>query len=269
MSATYSLEPGEIYRLPSEEGSHDKNVDRPHVVVSPADQNEVLATFVYGTTSEVQARVYFASHVAVPSTSSLFKVTGLRETTYFYPSRLVVCHAEDAGPVSGKLIDEFPELRDRELPRAVGLGTGTCDGEGRARGSKRGRIVKFKPVFSKLIETGYGLVITEPLYSNRSQIQNFIPIFDAREFETVPPSIAVFDLDWVDQMPGLKGALLMLPLVQSAYESDDIDSYLPNPVDMDTMNAVDEGLASRLFGARLADVIGSSGDGDGGMLGSA
>lgn len=216
----------------------------------------MLATFAFGTTRDLQARVFYAAHVVVHSASTLFKATGLRETTYFYPSRLVVCHAEDAGPVSGKLIDEFPELRDNQLPKAIGLGTGTCDGNGRARGSKRGRIAKLKPWLSKLIETSYGLIITEPLYSNRSQIQNFIPIFDANEFETKPPSFAVFDKDWVQQMPDLGGALLMLPLVQSAYEPDDIADFLPRAVDGETMSAVDEGLATGLFGARVVDILG-------------
>jgi mRNA-degrading endonuclease toxin of MazEF toxin-antitoxin module len=253
--------PGEIYQLRTEEGSHDQETSRPHVVLSPRDENDTVTTLAFGTSSDLEAAVYHAPHIVVSATSTLFRATGLTRTTYVYPSRLVAALSDDIGTYLGRVIDEFPELRDTQLPRALGLGTGTCLGEGRARESLRGRIARFTDAFAELIGARFGVVISEPLYSRRNRIQNFVPVVDGGIFAIEAPCFAVTDAEWLSQLSGFEAAAFMIPLVQSAYAQDDIAEYLANPIDTETMAILEEALASRLFGARVVDVIGGRGDG--------
>ena len=259
-------EPGQVLWLPAEDGSHDKDADRPHVVLSPADQNDVVITLAFGTGSRLQADDFKASHVAVESTSPLFHATGFSKTTVVYPSRLACCLTAEAPSPGGRVIDDFPALRDVELPLALGLGTGTTAGTGRAKGSRRGTIAKLRGSLAEGLECDYALVVTAPAYSKEEQIQNIIPMFDTADFAVVAPAFGVAGKSWVEQLtrsgrapdsPDVyAGALFMTQLIQSAYVRDDIAGYFPIPVDDETMAAMDEALAHRLFGARLVDVLG-------------
>lgn len=253
-----NAEPGEVHYLPAEEGSHDKDEPRPHVVLSLASENTEVVTLAFATSSDLQASQFYAAHVVVDAASSLFKATGLKRTSYIYPSRLAVCFRADLSRPDGKIIDEFPELRDVQLPRAIGLGMGTSFMPGRAFGSLRGRIARLQPEFAEMISAEFGLVISEPNYSNRSQIQNLIPIFDGRLYELPAPSFRVEAERWLEETK-LEAAFIGVQYAQGVYKSD-ILVYLNEPVDPDTMSRVDEGLAARLFGARVVDVLGGTGE---------
>ena len=184
----------------------------------------------------------------VERTSPLFHLTGFDDTTYIYPSRLIACEASDLVDHRGRVIDEFPQLRNDELRRAVGLGTGTAGERGAAAESRRGTIALFQPGFAEMVTTAYGLIVTWPPYSRRGAVQNFVPIFDADEYDTDIPCCVVASGKWARAMANVRRAFFMVPLLQSAYEPDDIAGYLPQPVDGVTMRQIDEALTQHIYG---------------------
>lgn len=267
--------PGTIYYVPTEEGSHDPNDARPHVVVSPREQNHTLVTLALISTSDLQASRFKASHVYVDKVSPLFGATGLTESSYVYPSRLIVCHTEDLPEPAGKLIDEIPELFDSRLPRALGLGAPVSRPAGRRRPALRGYIAVFTAAYAALVSCRYGVVITPPSYSKHRQVQTYVPIFDADEYDTVPPAFSVDpthkspreavtrggtgsdEFRWTRQLNGIASPLLMVQLVQSAYAGTtdpEIAHYLPLPVDAGTLHQLDEALCAYLYGTTFAEV---------------
>jgi hypothetical protein len=267
--------PGTIYYVPTEEGSHDPSDARPHVVVSPPEQNHTLVTLALISTSNLQATRFNASHVYVDKASPLFGATGLTESSYVYPSRLVVCHTEDLPEPAGKLIDEIPELFDIRLPRALGLGSPVSRPASRRRPALRGYIAMFTEAYADLVSCRYGVVITHPAYSKHRQVQTYVPIFDADEYDTVPPAFIVDpthgslsepvtrgstrsnELRWTRQLTGIANPLLMVQLVQSAYAGatdPEIARYLPIPVDARTLRQLDEALCAYVYGTTFAEV---------------
>lgn len=268
--------PGEVYYLPPEEGSHDKDDPRPHVVISPAGQNDVLVTVAYISTRRLQAERFGAPHVYVDGAGPLFSLTGLNRSSYIYPSRLAVCYAEDLPECAGKIIDELSPLLDEVVPAAVGLARGVSAPRTRGRGrrgrgrgpARRGQIALFSRKYRQVIDTAFGLVVTEPAYSRQRQVQNIVPIFDAQKYDEVPPAFAVRPPSggtrsahaWMHQLGKIRAPLFMVQLVQSAYEGSrteepEIVGYLPQAVDDATMQRVDEALCARLYGASLDEVL--------------
>jgi len=257
-------QPGENYLLPPEVGSHDKDSPRPHVVLSPANRNDLVITLAFGSTSALQALRYHAPYVVVDKRSPMFEVTGLDETTYVYPSRLAVCLLSEMPRRSlGRVVDEFPELRDKQLPRALGLGTGVRGQVGAASRSRRGQIARFTDDFADLIGFQFGVVVSWPPYSLQDQVQNVVPLGDASEYAEVAPNFSVSGKSWISQVGSFQSVLLWADLIQGAYdggshlapEERDIEAYLAEPVDTQTMELLDRALAARLFNTRLEDVI--------------
>jgi hypothetical protein len=265
--------PGEVYYLPPEEGSHDKDDLRPHVVISPPDQNDVLVTVAYISTRRLQAERFGAPHVYVDDAGPLFSLTGLARSSYIYPSRLAVCYTKDLPHCAGKIIDELSPLLDEAVPAALGLASGVSATQVRRRRrgrppARRGQIAVFSKEYRPVIGTPFGLVVTEPAYSRRRQVQNIVPIFDAQEYEEVPPAFAVRPSAggsrsapaWTRQLGKIRAPLFMVQLVQSAYEGSrteeaEIAGYLAQAVDDATMQRVDEALCARLYGASLNEVL--------------
>jgi hypothetical protein len=248
--------PGEIYYLDPEEGSSDKDEPRPHVVVSLESENSYIVTLAFGTKSDLEAAEFGAAHVVTESHRSLFKATGLSSTTYFYASRLATCLTEEMGEYSGRLIDEFPELRDVQLPRALGLGKGTTWTKGPALGSRRGLFVRFSDDFADELGARFGLVLTEPSYSTKDQLQTIIPVYDHAQFVLPEPAFSVKDASWSSQLSPYQGASFGIQYLQSIFKSD-IARYLDEPIDTETLRRVEESISGRLFGMRLIDVLGS------------
>lgn len=252
--------PGECYWLPSEDGSHDDKGFRPHVVLSPESNNDAVVTLAFASSSGLQAQVFGAPHVSVSTLSPLFNVTGLHDDSYIYPSRLAVSLiSEVPRRPEGRIVDEFPALRDEELPKATGLKVSPFSPIGASKSSRRGQIAVFSNWFADLLGTRHGLVISWPPYSAADQVQNIVPIFDASEYELVSPNLCISGEHWLKPLSPLTSALLMIDLVQSAYdggeslpiEERDIIGYLETPVSAKTMSSVDEALSLRLFGVGL------------------
>lgn len=244
---SHTASPGDVYFLEREEVTHDHAVLRPHVVLTTGDLFPGVRTVAYCSKQRTEADEG-APHVVVERTSALFHLTGFSDTTYVYASRLVACESSDLVDRRGRVVDEFPQLRDEELRHAVGLGTGTSGERGPAAESRRGAIALFQPDFAEMVGTAYGLIVTWPPYSKKGAIQNFIPIFSAAEYETNVPRCVVAEGTWTAPMANIGRAFFMVPLVQSAYEPDDIAGYLPQPVDGSTMRLIDEALSEHLYG---------------------
>ena len=120
-----------MYFLEHEEVTHDHAVVRPHVVLTDGKVFPNVRTVAYCSKQRTEADDG-APYVVVERTSPLFHLTGFNDTTYIYPSRLVACEAADLVDHRGRVIDEFPQLRDDELRRAVGLKMGTASERGAA-----------------------------------------------------------------------------------------------------------------------------------------
>jgi hypothetical protein len=180
--------------------------------------------------------------------SPLFKATGLSESTYLYPSRLICALADDIaqGP-AGRVIDEFPALRDTELPNAVGIGWGTAAERGPAFGSVRGMIARFSATYAEDLSTPYGVIVTYPPYSKKGMVQNFIPIYDAVQYPLRLPHCVELHGPWAAQMPDIQQPVFMIPFVQSAYQRDDIQGFLPVALDGAAMTRIDEELSAYLL----------------------
>src|SRR5437868_195718 len=89
--------------------------------------------------------------VTVRDDGPLFRLSGLHDTTHFYPSRLAITFVDDLGERDGILIDELPALR-RELRRAIGIGMGSCgDPSAPARGSLGGTVVRFRSDYERMV----------------------------------------------------------------------------------------------------------------------
>jgi hypothetical protein len=124
--------PGEVYYLPPEAAADGDPKHRPHVLLSTCNDSAETATLAYCSTQATDA-AFGAAHVLVNPAASKYRLTGLREATYVYPSRLTICDVEDLGDLAGRIIDEVPDIR-LKLVQALGIGTGSCIGAGAAAG---------------------------------------------------------------------------------------------------------------------------------------
>jgi hypothetical protein len=114
--------------------------------------------------------------------SSTFKITGLSEQTYVYPSRLVTEEYLRLGHPIGRVVDEMPQLREA-LRSAIGLGMGTANAKGPALGSMRGQIVILGGDVADEIGTRHAVVAANPRYSQAFRFLNVIPLYEADEYE--------------------------------------------------------------------------------------
>lgn len=245
--------PGEVFIVPPEEGSHDTK-DRPHVVVSEPTAGSPVVTLAYGSTSPLEAVHFYAPHVKVDKSSPLFRATGLDETTYFYPSRLVACMPEALDAPIGKIIDELTELRDVQLRRAVGIGLGSNRDSHPWSRHRRGLLVKLRPGFAEGIQTNYGVIVTYPPYSKRDRVHNIVPIYDADTFDVLPPHTVLGSGDWAARLHGIRRPALVAPLVQGVYVEDDVESSVSLAVDGRTMASLDDALSHHLWAMPAASL---------------
>jgi hypothetical protein len=104
--------------------------------------------------------------VLVDPSGATFAVTGLREATYVYPSRLVTEEILRLGQPIGRVLDEMPAVR-RELRLALGIGLGTAHTPGPALGSLRGQLIQLGPTLAEQLTTRYAVVVANPTYARK------------------------------------------------------------------------------------------------------
>jgi hypothetical protein len=171
--------------------------------------------------------------------------TGFAKPTFVYPSRLVPAASEDFQRMTGRLIDEMPELR-RRLQHAPGLGTGIA-GQPGTEGSWRGRVIEFARNRREKIGFERGVVLTEHLYSARKRYQIVVPIDDLHGFEAEPEDVEIPGADWFRHFdPSSPGVLVAIADVQSVFHPADIARWAGVVVDEPTVARMETALA-RLF----------------------
>lgn len=235
--------PGEVYYLPPEAAADGDPKHRPHVLLSTCNDSAEIATLAYCSTQATDA-AFGAAHVLVNPAATKYRLTGLREATYVYPSRLTNCGLEDLGDLSGRIIDEMPDIR-LKLVQALGIGTGSCIGAGPAAASLRGSVVSLQAAVAEEIGTPYALVVTEPGYSLERRFLNVIPVYDGAEFDSAPSDIVVEDAGWVEDV-GFTQAIIATSMVQSVFLPEQVESVMVCALDDDGMAAVDAGLREHL-----------------------
>ena len=152
------------------------------MLLTPCRDYTRIVTLAYCSTKDVQA-VLGAPVVVVRKGSKLFTATGLDDTTYVYPSRLVTSTCDGLHSYRGRLMDQLTELTDSELPRALGYGTGAYGGRGLARASLRGIVMELNEEGKEESSADDVVIVADPFYSNQKQFPNAIPLYPASGFQ--------------------------------------------------------------------------------------
>lgn len=237
--------PGEVWYLPPDalEGGDPKG--RRHVLLTPCDDTGDIGVFAYASTQATEAH-FGAAALLVDPAAGRYGHTGFSKPTYIYPSRLIPAASEDFQRLTGRLIDEMPELR-RCLQEALGFGTGTSSGRGSAAGSWRGRIVELTTTVSEQIGFALGVIISEPAYSMRKRYQVIIPVGDLRTLTPAAGDLVVTTGDWFRGIFTEPTEILFAVAdVQSVFHPVEVAGWTVGVVDGDTVERIETELA-RLF----------------------
>jgi hypothetical protein len=241
--------PGEVWFLPPDARDGGDPKTRRHVLLTPCTDETEIATFAYASTQGTEAAFGAANVLLDPFATSYGSSgrTGFRHPTYIYPSRLVPAARADLTRFAGRIIDEMGTIRGR-LHDALGIRTGTSTGRGAAAGSWRGRVVRFADAFARELGCSYGVIVTEPAYSNAQRYQAIVPVLDPEEFEPDHHDLVVTEQPWIGMAdPRLNGVWLAADMVQSVFHPLEIRAWTDATVDEATMAELDTYLL-HLFG---------------------
>lgn len=219
--------PGEVWFLPPEARPGGDLKGRRHVLLTACADADDVGIMAYASTQPTEAE-YGAAYVRLdPATTGYGRrgFTGFLRTTYVYPSRLIPARSEDFQRMAGRIIDEMPELR-LALRHALGLGAGSSDGVGAAADSWRGRVVSLTAALQQEIGFGYGIIVTEPTYSNAERYQLFVPIDSLAEFEPRDGDVVILRAGGSSVMSfPTDGVLTAVPEVQSLFHPTELKGW--------------------------------------------
>lgn len=242
-------QPGEVWFLPPDAREGGDPKARRHVLLTPCTPEMEIAIFAYASTQGTEAAFGAANVLLDPFATSYGSKggTGFEHPTYIYPSRLVSVAPADLTRFKGRIIDEMAAIRAR-LHDALGLRTGTSDGQGPAAGSWRGRVVRLSDAFADELGCSHGVVMTEPAYSNAQRYQTIVPLLDPEEFEPNENDLIVTDRPWITKIdPSLQGAWLAVNMIQTVFHPLEISHWSGATLDEGTMAELDAYLLN-LFG---------------------
>lgn len=241
--------PGEVWFLPPDARHGGDPKTRRHVLLTTCGDASDLAILAYASTQGTEA-AFGAANVLLDPFATAYGSrgrTGFEHPTYIYPSRLVSAAPADLIQLKGRIIDEMAAIRAK-LHEALGIGSGIANGQDRAAGSWRGRVVEFSDVFAREIGCSYGVVVTDPGYSNRQRYQTIVPLLDPEEFESEVNDLVVLDQPWVPQVnPAMHAAWLAVDMVQTVFHPAEISRWSGATIDGGTMAELDAYLLD-LFG---------------------
>ena len=210
------------------------------MLLTPCDDVGDIGVFAYASTQPTEAR-FGAACLLVRPDAGRHASTGFTRPTWVYPSRLVPARSESLLRMTGRLLDEMPQLR-LLLHRALGVGTGT------AGAGWRGKVVRLSSSRTATIGYEYAIVVTEGRYSERQRYQIIVPVDDLREFEPGPGDVEVTTGTWFGAIASeLPGVLVAVPDVQAVFHPRDIEAWTGAVVDDTTMAKVEAALRE-LFG---------------------
>jgi hypothetical protein len=186
--------------------------------------------------------------VLIDPAGPTFAVTGLREATYVYPSRLVTEDILRLGRPIGRVLDEMPAVR-RELRSALGIGLGTAHTSGAALGSLRGQLIQLGPLLAEQLATRYAIVVANPIYARKQRYLNIVPLFDADEYEPASVDITCDRGPWADGLALPASVLVYVSAICSCYGSDrnHLDAVLGKVIDDESMHSIDDALVRHFF----------------------
>jgi hypothetical protein len=241
------VEQGNLYLLPAEEDPGGDPKDRAHLVVSLVDPLSDLVTLAYCSTRSSEADLG-SPHVLVDPSGATFAVTGLREATYVYPSRLVTEEILRLGQPIGRVLDEMPAVR-RELRLALGIGLGTAHTPGPALGGLRGQLIQLGPTLAEQLTTRYAVVVANPTYARKQRYLNIVPLFDSDEYEPASVDLVCDRRQWAAGLALPERVLICISAICSCYGLDPnhLDAVLGRVVDDATTQSIDDGLLRHFF----------------------
>lgn len=109
-------------------------------------------------------------------------------------------------------------------------------------------MVEFSDAFAGEIGCSYGVVVTEPVYSNTQRYQTIVPVLDPAEFEPDDADLVVPDLPWTSRIhPHSRGAWLAVEMLQTVFHPAEIRRSTGASLDEGTMAELDAYLLN-LFG---------------------
>ena len=241
------MEQGNLYILPQEEDPSGDPKDRAHLAVSLVDPLSDLITLAYCSTQSLEADLG-SPHVLIDPAGPTFAVTGLREATFVYPSRLVTEEILRLGRPVGRVLDEMPAVR-RELRSALGIGLGTAHTPGAALGSLRGQLIQLGPLLAEQLATRYAIVVANPTYARKQRYLNIVPLFDADEYEPASVDITCDRGPWAEGLALPASVLVCVSAICSCYGLDPnhLDAILGKVIDAETMQSIDDALMRHFF----------------------
>lgn len=250
-----SMQPGDVYYLPPDERVGGDPKKRRHPLLLPHDGSSSVTLFSYASTESTEASRGGPCVTVEP----LFCYgCGFDVKTYLYPLRLVPTDVEDVQNRAGALSSTCWTSLQACLKESVGISTGTCNGFGDARGSWRGRLVKFAPSILEEVGVQFGVVLSHPGYSNTKRYQNVLPVIpcvrenDEGDLVSITPGnhdVWVEEADWFEAL-GIRdgGALILGSFPFSVWHKTEVvESGWTYAVDDGVMRAVDAALR-QLFG---------------------
>lgn len=235
-------DPGQVYYLPPEQREAHGKGDRPHLALSLCTVESDTVTLAYGSTKSTDAE-HGAAHVLVHPFATRYRGTGLSESTFFYPSRLVSFSPADLPEPSGRIIDEFPVVR-QQLRIALGLGQGVTKEASYRGANRRGRIAEYTLEAAEELDASRCLVITEPGYSRTAFQQTTIPILSEAKYETRAGDVILrrTSSEWLRTFGETDSLIFAVPMITSVYERDSLARYLDDVVSESTMREIDAAL---------------------------
>jgi hypothetical protein len=234
--------PGEVYFLPPDAKEDGDPKTRRHPLLTPCHEDTDVVLFSYASREETEAEkdgphIFLEPH--------LHEGCGFTSDTYLYPLRIVPVSPEYILRRTGALSEDLMRSLRACLSQALGIGTGTALGFGRARGSWRGRIVRMAAAITQENNAEWGLIISDPRYSFRKRYQNVVPIYPYT-MEELPGDVVVEEAEWLKDI-GMAdtGAILEVTSVFGLWHETEIrDRGGVLVIDHSTMDQVELALCS-------------------------
>ena len=241
------MEQGNLYILPAEDDPDGDPKDRAHVALSIIDPLSDLITLAYCSTQRAEAE-HGAPYVLIDPTGPTFKVTGLHEATYVYPSRLVTEEVLRLGRPIGRVLDEMPAVR-RELRSALGIGLGTAHTAGPALGSLRGQLIQLGSLLAEQLATTHAIVVTNPIYARKQRYLNIIPLYDADEYEPATVDVIWDRGVWGGKLALPASVLVCVSAICSCFglNQNHVGAVLGQVVGDERMKSIDQALLRHFF----------------------
>lgn len=245
---------GEVIFLPPDPDPAGDDKDRRHVLLNDCPAVRGVGTLAFA--SRVHNEAFYGQTFCIldPATAS-YSAHGFDDRTFIYLNRLVSSVSDDLEDPHGKIIDEMPAIREL-LTTALGLGTGTTQGGGAARGTLRGCVVSFSKLLADEAGTHLGVVVTDPVYSRMRRYQHVIPIYPMPAFRPNAMNTTLLDPALARKFGGsTNSAFAATPFIFSGYRDRQIVTPVGVTISEAEMNSI-EAILKTHFGIPLVPTNG-------------